>query len=106
MNSATNNRIAVKIFVGFELTVKLRMQLNQSHAWKQNSITQNQAERNLIKVHHKEKDYVGHYNNYAILTLKDIQKQARVIRQSFQEYCPEFNAESLIMSIFPQVFVS
>ena len=106
MNDETKNRITVKIFTGFKLTVELRLQLNKSRAWKQDSIVQDQPEKSFTKVHYQGKDYIGRYNNYTMLTLKHIQKQERMMRQSFQEYCPEFNVESLIISIFPQVFVS
>lgn len=106
MNDETKNRITVKIFTGFKLTVELKLQLNKSHAWKQDSIVQDQTKKNFTKVHHQGKEYIGCYNNHIMLSIRDIQKQEQIMRQSFQEYCPEFNVESLMISIFPQVFVS
>jgi len=106
MNTASKERITVKIFVGFETSIELRMHLNQSSAWKKASFEKGDTLNQILEVRFNEKNYIGRYLDSKILTMKDMKALSAEIRGNLQEYCPEINFDMLNINIFPQVFVA
>lgn len=106
MDTATKERVKVKIFVGFEISIELRIQLNHSPIWKQVSVVKEDSHAHLQEVRYQEKDYIGRYLDHSMITFKDVKVHAKTIRDTLQEYCQEYNVDALKINIFPQVFVA
>ena len=106
MNTATENRVLAKIFVGFELSMDIRMHLNQSTEWKKASVVKDDSPNSIVEIRFNEKDYIGRHLDTRMPTLKDIQTQSTQIRERLQEFCPEINVDTFKINVFPQVFVS
>ena len=106
MSAPTKNRISVKIFVGFHYTIDLKMQLNETKAWKQASVVKEKGKEDLVVVRYNEMEYIGKYFDCTMLTMKDISETSKEIKMSLRNFLPEFDVEALKISIFPQVFVS
>lgn len=106
MNTATESRLMVKLFVGYMLTAEIKMLLNQSNEWKQASLVKNSSRENLVETHFQEKDYIGRYLEYKMLTIKDLKEEASFAKLTLQRYCPDLNVDTLKICIFPQVFVT
>jgi hypothetical protein len=106
MNETTTNQVAIKIFIGFQYTIDLKMQLKQSKEWKQNSIVQDQSMKRLLEVRYNDMDYIGNYLDFNTLNLKDVRDAAQTIRKELRNYLPELDVEGLNIQLFPQIFVS
>ena len=106
MSTPTKDRVLVKIFIGFELTVDIKIQLNQSSEWKQASVVKDETNQNLIEAHYSEHDYLGQYFDFNTLTMKDVTSRAQDIRKRLKEYCPDLDVDALKIHLFPQVFIS
>ena len=104
MNLNLANSVTVKVFLGIALTPDVRMQLNQSHAWKTDQTTV--KEGRLLEIRYEEKDYLGTWiteEHPSVVQLRS--KEASVLEQ-LRSYCPELPVEKLKVTIFPQIFLS
>jgi hypothetical protein len=105
MSAPAKNRISIKIFIGFRLSLDLKTQLNRSIEWKQAAIVHDEEEF-LEFIRFDETEYMGRYLKHPILTLKEIKDHAADIRKKLKIYVPEFDMDNLQINLFPQVFVS
>lgn len=103
MDTATKNRVKVKIFVGFELKVDLNIALNKNSRWKEAKVSKTTE---LREVHYREKDYIGQFLTHELITVKSLQEIAANVLEELQTYCPENDLSKLKIQIFPQVFVA
>ncbi|CCB86872.1 MULTISPECIES: hypothetical protein [Parachlamydia] len=106
MSTEIEKRILVKVFVGCRLHAELRLQLNQSHAWKQVKIESKPQDGTLCEVHYQQKDYVGMFLPQETLTLSELKEYERLVQQKFKEYCPSLEEETIKLVVFPQIFIS
>jgi hypothetical protein len=106
MEDTVTNRITVKIFIGFEYTIDLKLQLKQTKNWKENSIVKDRKEMRLVEVRYSDKEYIGNYFDLSTVTMKNINEAAQKIRNHLRHYLPELDIEALDIQLFPQVFVS
>jgi hypothetical protein len=106
LNTAVENRVLVKIFVGFEISARIRIHLNESDEWKKAAVLGGRHPNHIVEIHFNEIDYIGRHLDTKMPTLKYIQAEAVRIRERLKELCPEINVDTLKINIFPQVFVS
>lgn len=106
MSTPIKNQILVKIFVGFQFTIDLKLQLTQTNEWKQSSVVKNKDKENLSVVRYNETEYIGKYFDYTMLTMKDIRENAKEVKIQLRNFVPEYDVDSLKISLFPQVFVA
>lgn len=107
MSLELKNKVSVKMFVGFHLNSEIRMILNQSKTWKQASIMPLEKEsQELIEVHFHGKDYFGRHLPLEKVPLQELKEIENHIKNRLKSYCPEYDAESVKICIFPQVFVA
>ncbi len=100
-----DDSVAVKLFVGFQVTSEMRMHLHRSKAWQQASVLC-PSERDLIEIHHHGHDYVGRFLPQDRLILSDVRANDALAKKALKEYCPECDLDGITVRIFPQVFVS
>lgn len=106
MTASTNQRVTVKLFVGYLMTSDIRMYLKQSSSWKQAKILKEPDLRDLLETHFQDRDYIGKYISHSSLTISELRTMESSIHQSLLNYCPELSQETLKIYVFPQVFIS
>lgn len=105
MNMQVENKIQFRLFVGCLMTSELRLQLDQSHEWKQAKIGPLE-ENNLVETHFHEKNYIGFFlvNNH--VTLSELRQVEDKIFKALNAYCPQFASEKIRVLVFSQIFIS
>lgn len=106
MTSKTANQVTLRLFIGCLLTSEIKMHLNQSNQWKHLVISPTKSENDLVEVHYRGKDYLGSYLPRDTLSIDDLKKIEKPIKQSLKAYCPGLEVENLKLQIFAQVFVA
>lgn len=106
MSAPTKNQIIIKVFVGFQYTIDLKMQLTQKSEWKQASVAKEKDTENLSVVRYNDSEYIGKYFDYSMLTMKDIRENAKEVKMLLRNFVPEYDVDTLKINLFPQVFVS
>ncbi len=101
-NTPATNRISIKLFVGYELSTQLKMNLIKDSRWKESSVSQTTF---LKKVDYQNKNYIGSYLEFENTTMKNLQKHAKQIKDELQQYCKEIDLTSHKIQIFSQVFI-
>lgn len=91
-----------KIFIGYLQNSEIRVQLQQSSAWKYSQDTRDDA---LIQVTHQAKDYIGLYVSNPI-DFENLKINEELIKQRMATYCPTLNIEKYQLHLFPQLFIS
>jgi hypothetical protein len=104
VQATKENRVSVKIFLGFELTSEIRIHLAQSNEWKQASISR--SSETLLECPYQEKAYLGRYLESGILTISELKIQAKLINKEMETYCPTLNFETPTLHLFPLVLVA
>lgn len=101
------NSLTFRLFIGFPITSELKMEMNHNSKWKEIEILKNQNEtgKSLQRVHFDDKEYLGHYLDCPILSLKDLPVIEENFHASFKEIFPEFKQDRLSLQLFSQVFV-
>lgn len=106
MSLDIQNRVHVKLFVGFRLTAELRMHLNQSASWKQDSVGEPAEDSGrLVEVHFQENIYIGKFITRDRVTVQDLKEYELQTTKQILEYCPNLSQDALKFCIFPQFFV-
>jgi hypothetical protein len=106
MSISSDQKLTVKLFIGYHLTSDIRMYLKQSIAWKQAKITKESSLRDLLEAHFQDKDYIGKYITQEGLTIQELKQIESSVRESLVYYCPELSQETLKIYLFPQIFIS
>lgn len=107
MSLELENKVTVKLFVGCHLNSEIRMLLNQSKLWKQTAIMPSRKNgKELLEVHFHGKDYFGRHLPSEKVTLVELRETEDLVKDRLKAYCPEYDAESIKICIFPQVFVA
>lgn len=107
MSLELESKVTVKLFVGCHLNSEIRMCLNQSKLWKQTAILPSKTNgQELLEVHFHGKDYFGRHLAFEKVTLVELRETENLIKNRLKTYCPEYDAESVKICIFPQVFVA
>lgn len=106
MESAVEDRVKVKLFIGYLITSEIRMHLNQSNNWKQDNIAPERPTEALSEVHYQNKDYIGRFLTQDYLAMPQFKLVDQEMRRVLQSYCPNLNLDSLLTYTFPQIFVS
>lgn len=100
------NRIQVKIFIGCYVNSEIRMYLNESKEWKQNTILKDQKEGSLIEVHFQNKDYIGYYLPSDCIKLSEIKGIETNIKSLLKRFLPENFVNFPKIYVFSQLFVA
>lgn len=106
MTTDIQNRVLVKIFIGFVLTPDIRLHLNESQAWKQDAIQSTPEERPLMENHYKDADYIGKFLTSQKNSLPELRRIEIELRRALACYCPGIDVENLPTCVFPQVFIT
>jgi len=104
-NDNNENKMSVKLFIGFEVTSEMRSQLHRSKAWQQASVL-NPAERDLIEINHHGHSYVGRFLPQDRIILSDVRANDAIAKKALKHYCPDCDLDEMTLRILPQVFVS
>lgn len=96
----------VKIFIGFQLAIDLKMKLNQTQEWKQFTVMPGLGKNPLIIIPYDKHEYIGRYSDANLMTLADIRLIAKAIKNAIQSFSPEYDLDALKFSVFPQVFIA
>ena len=102
---STTSGITLRLFIGCLISSELRMHLAHSSKWKELKFTLENAPQQMQLVHFKKKEYIGHYLDNALLSLKDVAHYEKLLRSALQEICPEYPHEKLTLRIFSQPFI-
>lgn len=98
-------KIAVEMFLGCQITSDLRTKLDQNIDWKQSQLAkENSSSLNLLPFNNKE--YVGHFVSDSLSTLEELDLLENEIKQKIGFYCPDVDVAKLNFIVFPQLFVS
>lgn len=103
MDTGTANRLQIKIFVGFEFKVDIRISLNKNSKWKEAKVSKTTQ---LKEVHFQEQEYIGVFLPSEMTTMKILQDISQQVRTELQNYCPENDLSNSKIQVFPQVFVA
>ncbi len=95
-----------KIFIGFSLHPELRVQLNQSNAWKQSRIIAGQNPIEALEVRFNNKDYLGFHVNGSRCSWSQLQKSQELLKAALLRYCPHLNADGYKIYLFSQLFIA
>ena len=106
MTLNTSQSVCTKIFIGVAIHAELRIQLNQSHAWKQSRVTAGQDPLEPIEVRFHQKDYLGFQTEGSICPWPLLQKNQQLTKQALLRYCPQLNSDALNVHLFPQNFIA
>ena len=94
------NRLTVKLFIGFLLTSELRMHHKQSLK------TKNVLAHGLDQVRYRSKEYLGFYLPHENIPLAELKKIQEEVQKRLSIQCPTLQKEYLNIFIFPQLFVA
>ena len=103
MNTATENRIDVKLFIGCLLTSEIRLYLLQNIAWKQAKI--DPSNHPLLEIQHEGKEYLGMYLPSRSASLKELKKIEEETLAAISSFCPQLNQGPVKLYVFPQLFI-
>ena len=103
MDTGTENRVKVKIFVGFEQKADIKIALNQNSAWKEAKVSKTTDLREIL---YQDQDYIGVFLTHGMTTMQLLQNVSEKVREELQRFCPEIDLSKLKIQVFPQVFVS
>lgn len=97
--------IATKLFIGCRVPPDLRIQLNQSLAWKQSRVA---PDRHLdpIDIQHDGRRYLGYFLESEQAPLAEVREIAPRLRTAVRRYCSEYPIDDVSIYVFPQLFVS
>lgn len=101
-NASITHRISTKIFVGYELNLELKINLDKSSLWKESSVSQSTT---LQKVVFQNKNYIGSYLEFKNTTMKNLEEHAALIKSELERYCNKIDINVYNIQIFPQVFI-
>lgn len=101
MTPSTQNKVTVKIFLGLQLPVNLKLELQNNPKWKEDAI----AQKEIILLQHDGETFMGHYLKDSLTTMKQVQENTQTLRGTLRGYLAETRVEKLKVSLFPQVFV-
>ena len=104
--TAKAQAVQTKIFVGYALNPDLRIQLNQSNAWKQSRISVGQDPLEPIEVRFNNKDYLGFQIEGATCSWTQLQEHQKLLKEALVRYCSHLNPDSYKIHLFSQLFVS
>lgn len=97
--------ISAKLFIGCHLSPDLRIQLNQSLAWKHSRLhTEPGVEP--VEIRHEGRDYLGFFLPRERAELLEVRANASPIRDAICRYCQKYPVDRLRLYVFPQLFVS
>lgn len=105
MTSSTDNRVTSKIFIGVELTMDMKINLNRNPEWKQLTVVKDDTNENLLVVRYDDKEFVGKYIHSPMLTMEAVREQSKAVGTLLESFLPEYNIDALKMNLFPQIFV-
>ncbi len=106
MTTKASQAVSTKIFIGFALNPELRIQLNQSHAWKQSRITAGQDPTEPIEIRFNNKDYLGFHVDGAVCPWPLLQNKQKLLKEALGRYCPNLNPDSHKIYLFSQLFIA
>lgn len=106
MSFSNDQRVTVKMFIGYPVTSEIRMLLRQSTAWKNDKITHDPNSRELVEAPFQEQEFIGRYISAELLTLKVLKELEVSVKISLIHYCPDIAQESLNAYVFPQLFIN
>jgi len=92
--------------MGFQLTIDLKMKLNQTQEWKQFIVAPELGKNSLIIIPYDKHEYIGRYSDAKLMTLTDIRLVANAVEAALQNFAPEYDLDTLKFSVFPQVFIA
>ena len=97
--------ITVRMFYGCPVIPELRTQLERSQSWKLAQIERQKGKNIPVIIRHQEKDYFGTYLSGTEATIAGIEAEEKRIHHKINEFCPEFDIESLNFTIFSIVLI-
>ena len=98
------DRVSIKLFVGFPLTSELRMHLRGSKSWNEAQIQPELL--SIVEVQHEQKSFLGRYIETIPLVLKDLRQVEQELKQIVEDFCPKFPSDKLELITFSQVFIT
>ncbi len=101
----TNNRVTLKIFVGFLLSPDIELRLNQNLQWKQWRIDSSENQRPLSETYFQEKKYIGYFLDNPAAPFIEIKAAEREITEWFSGFLQDPGSEALKFYVFSQIFI-
>lgn len=107
MSGKVENQVLYKLFLGFQLDLPLKKELNASLSWKQAVISwQNQDEKaglQTVIFHHKE--FLGRYAPENAIPLQELSKIENEMKALIAPHCPHINLEHYKLYLFAQILI-
>ena len=94
-----------RLFIGYPLSLDLRMRLNRSQAWKNSRLDIGINQEEPIEVTHENIVYLGYFMQEECVALKKIEETANKISKALKNYCKEHSADIKDVRCFAQTFV-
>ena len=104
MDVTTNKQLKVSLFLGIQETSTIRMHLNQSSLWKQDSILR--GTETPSETHYQGKTYFGFPLVSEGISLAELHRIQKKLETTLIQYCPELPHEEIKTIIFPQILIT
>lgn len=98
--------IKTKIFIGYEMPVDLKFQLNHSKTWKIATVGNELIEENIIEQPFDGKNYIGFVFDSEMISLKSINDKGGQLVELLQKHSSEIDWSKREVRIFSQVFIT
>jgi hypothetical protein len=96
--------VVIKLFIGAPISGELRMYLDASRSWKQESLFGDPNA--LIELRHLDKAYLGRYVAQEKMPLAQLKQQQQQLCDEILRHCPNMTASALKFVLFPQLFLT
>lgn len=94
-----------RLFVGYPISLDLRMRLNASKAWKNSRLNIGLNPEEPVEVTHQEVVYLGFFMKDPFVPVKDVEVTALKIAKALQAYSSDYCADLSHVCCFAQTFV-
>lgn len=94
-----------RLFVGYPISLDLRMRLNVSKAWRDSRLNIALSSEDPIEVKHQEVIYLGFFMKTPFVPLNEIEETASKINKALSEYASDYSPDLSHICCFAQTFV-
>lgn len=105
MSGKVENQLLYKLFLGFQLDLPLKKELNQSLSWNQAMISWQSEESGFKVVQFHQKEFVGQYYPQEGISMQQLQQIESQMKSILVHYCTHVNLEHYKLYLFAQTFV-
>lgn len=106
MSGKVENQVLYKLFLGFQLDLPLKKELNESLSWRQAIISWQNLENTGLKTvffHHKE--FLGKYAPENAIPLQQLRQIENEMKALITPHCSRVNLEHYKLYLFAQILI-